>query len=92
MLLGLIIAKKGNFYHVHIKGDSQVIISACIKRQSSPWQLKYVLQKIWNIIDQFHEVALSHTYREGNRVADYLSNLGCSGITNFIVQPSTFIE
>ena len=83
LFLGLILSKKG---------DSQVIILACIKKNSSSWQLKYVLQKIWNIIDYFHEVILSHTYREGNRVSDYLSNLGCNGITNFTLQPSASIE
>ena len=49
LLSGLILAKKVNFHQVQIEGDPQVIISACVKRQSSSWKLKYVLQQIWNI-------------------------------------------
>ena len=91
-LLGLILVKKGDFHQGQIQGDSHVIISCCIKRQSSSWKLKDVLQQIQNIIDQFQEVKVSCTYREGNRVVDYLSNLRCNGIITFTLNTSTFME
>ena len=34
----------------------------------------------------------SHTYHEGNKVVDFLSNLGCAGVTTSTLHPSLFIE
>lgn len=35
------------------------------------------LQQIWNLLDSFDEVLISHTLRKGNGLADYLANQGC---------------
>lgn len=72
----------------------------CIKRKISSCQLHYILQQIFNLIDQIQifnlidqiiEVIILHTFREGNKVVDCLSNLGYDGITNFTLNPSTTI-
>ena len=38
------------------------------------------------------DVCISHTYREGNQVADFLSNLGCDGWLVSSLHPLSIIE
>ena len=92
MLAGLILAKQGNFHRLHIEGDSSIIIDACIHRRIISWKLKYVLNQIWRLHDECLDVFISHIYREGNQVADYLSNLGCDGVTISTFHPLPIIK
>ena len=41
------------------------------------WKFGYILHQSWSIINRFNFVSFSHALREGNRVANILSNLGC---------------
>jgi ribonuclease HI len=86
LLAGLSLARKGGFQRVQIEGDSLVIINACIKRDIHNWQLAYILQQVWILLDSIQEVYISHTLREGNAVADHLANMGCNGkeMTSFL--------
>lgn len=43
LLVGLILAKRGNFCMLHIEGDFLVIINAYIYRKSYSWKLNYIL-------------------------------------------------
>jgi ribonuclease HI len=79
LLAGLILAKRCNVSSIHIEGDSQVIINACLSRSSHTWKLSYILQQCWDLIDSFQDTCFSHTLREGNKLADCLANLGCEG-------------
>ena len=87
LLASLILAKQGNFWLLHIEGDSSVIINACIHRTIFSWKLKYILIQIWRLLDECMDVCISHTYREGKQVADFLSNLGCDGLLDFTLYP-----
>ena len=71
---------------------SIVIIDACILRRIISWKLKYVLNQIWRLLDECEDVCISHIYREGNKVADFLSNLGCDGVVVSTFQPLPIIE
>jgi hypothetical protein len=49
-----------------------------------------LVQRIRGLIGEDMEVQFKHVYREANKVADYLANLGCNlvnGITLFDVPP-----
>ena len=92
LLAGLLLAKQGCFNRLHIEGDSSIIIDAHIYRHILSWKLKYVLNQIWRLLDECLEVFLSHTFREGNKVADFLSNLGCEGVSVSTFQLMPFIE
>ena len=92
LLAGLLLAKQGCFNRLHIEGDSLVIIDACIYRRIISWKLKYVLNQIWRLLHECLEVFLSHTFCEGSKVADYLSNLGCDGVNISTFQTMPFIE
>ena len=70
-----------NHYHFHIEGDSSIIINACINRRRLSSHLKYILNQTWKILDSFQEVCISQMLREGNKVGDFLSNLGCDGLS-----------
>ena len=76
LLAGLLLAKQGCFNRLHIEGDSSVIIDACIHRRIISWKLKYVLKQIWRLLDECLEVCLSHTFHEGNKVADFFIKFG----------------
>ena len=44
------------------------------------------------LLDECKDVCISHTYCEGNQVADYLSNLGCDGFVVSSLHPAPIIE
>ena len=77
LLAGLILARRNGFHSVHIEGDSMIIIKACLSKNSFNWKITYILKQIWGLLDSFREYQISHIYREGNFVADYLANMGC---------------
>ena len=62
LLAGLLLAKQGCFTRLHIEGDSSVIIDACIHRHIFSWKLKYVLNKIWRLLDECLDVFISHIF------------------------------
>ena len=75
-MAGLLLAKQGYFNRLHVEGDSSVIIDACKHRRIISWKLKYVLNQIWRLLDEFLEVCISYTYQDGNKVADFFIKLG----------------
>ena len=77
LLFGVEMALKKNYTQIQIEGDSTLVINACLQRHVGNWKFGYILHKAWNLIDRFNSVIFSHTLREGNQVADILSNLGC---------------
>jgi ribonuclease HI len=87
LLLGLELALQLNIVNIHIEGDSSVVINSCVKKKIENWKFGYVLEKAWAIIDKFKVVSFSHTLREGNQVADNLSNIGCDLKTNEVRIP-----
>ena len=92
LLAGLLLAKQGCFNRLHIEGDSTVIIDACIHRRIISWKLKYVLNQIWRLPDECLEFFLSHNFFEGNKVVEFLSNLGCDGVNVSTFHSMPFIE
>lgn len=69
-----------------------MIISACISRISHNWKLSYILHQIWLLLDSFQEVQISHTLREGNRLADHLANKGCDGYELVAINDDSIIN
>ena len=89
LLFGVEMALKKNYTQIQIEGDSNLVINACLQCHVGYWKFGYILHKAWHLIDRFNSIIFSHTLREGNQVADILSNLGCDlQIQNMVV--STF--
>jgi len=73
---GFRVAISLKFSHLHIEGDSLIIINSLKKHHTFNWQLDYLLQEAWHLLDAFDSYIISHTLREGNRLADAIANLG----------------
>ncbi len=90
LLLGLELALQLNIVNIHIEGDSSVVINSCVNKKLENYKFGHILEKAWAMIDKFKVVSFSHTLREGNQVANNLSNIGCNlktieaNITKFI--------
>ena len=92
LLVELLLAKQGYFNRLHIEGYSLFIIDSCIHRRIISWKLKYVLKKIWRLLDECSDVCISHIYQEGNKVVDFLSKLVCDGVIVYTFHTLPFIE
>lgn len=61
---------------VTIEGDSQIIINGVTKRKFQSWKLNKWLPRISVLMDKIGDFEFRHSYREGNKVADILANMG----------------
>ena len=76
MLTGLRMCVKQGFVRVDLQSDSQVLVGIIQRRLQSPWQIRTEIEQIWDLTVAVARV--SHCYRETNRVADILANVGVS--------------
>ena len=77
---GINLSIKFKIKKLMIEGDSQIIINALRKRETPNWVLNSKLEDIVNSLSAFEEVIFLHIFREGNKEADKLANLGTDGI------------
>lgn len=81
---GLIQAQRHNFFPLIIEGDSQIIINmgkkisqgAPVHKVSKRWRMAHRLDLIQHWLTQYQAVSFQHTVREGNKLADFLANVG----------------
>ncbi|GLJ26291.1 hypothetical protein SUGI_0505320 [Cryptomeria japonica] len=73
---GLSMCVKKNISKVIIEGDSQDIINGVIQSSFHNWRLYKWLPCINSLLARIGVFEIIHTYREGNRVADLLANMG----------------
>lgn len=76
-----------NIKKIVIEGDSAIIINALRKGSMPDWKLNASLEKILTNMKTFDKTIFNHIYREGNRRADFLANLGADGKTLTHVVP-----
>ncbi|GLJ44383.1 hypothetical protein SUGI_0930370 [Cryptomeria japonica] len=72
-----------------IEGDSLVIIQGIIKRGFESKNLNKWVPCISRLLNDINHYEFTHTYREGNRVTDFVANLGVDislGTTTFDIQ------
>lgn len=62
---------------LHLEGDSQVVINAIAKGNTSSWKLSHWVEIIREKLTSFEAFRVSHVRRGANVVADLLSNVGC---------------
>ena len=76
LLLGLQKAIELNIKHIHVKGDSLLVISQLNGKYkvNSP-KLISLYEQAMILKMQFTEIEFSHVYRDDNRRADELSNI-----------------
>eukprot|EP00253_Pinus_taeda_P008572 PITA_08572 len=81
---GLILAKDHNLFPLIIEGYSQIIINmatkllqgAPIHKVSNSWRMAQILELLRNWLSQNPAISFQHIVREGNKLADFLANVG----------------
>ncbi|XP_059064431.1 uncharacterized protein LOC131856605 [Cryptomeria japonica] len=75
LLLGIDMAISLGIKHLHIQGDSMVVIQSVLNCKNNCWHLKYLIDHILKKLSFFDTYLLSHCFRELNKLADFLANL-----------------
>ncbi|CAN1310897.1 Putative ribonuclease H protein At1g65750, partial [Linum perenne] len=74
--IGLMIAWDMGFMKVHLQLDSMAAVTAILGDQEEDSRHGRTLESILELRSRNWEVTISHTFREGNRVADLLTHHG----------------
>ncbi|XP_071916259.1 uncharacterized protein [Coffea arabica] len=74
LLIGLRECVQRGFGNVGIQLDSLVLVGVLQKTFQCPWHIRKEVWQIWQLLGDSPRIA--HCYREANKVADILSNVG----------------
>ncbi|MCI40070.1 putative non-LTR retroelement reverse transcriptase, partial [Trifolium medium] len=66
------------FRKVELHIDSEAVVRVLQKGSSKSINGASLLKRIWQLLEMEWVVEIAHTYREANKCADALANLGCS--------------
>ena len=72
--------------------DAKVVVDLMQSSKSSNNSFSSLLNDYKYLLRQFHQVRISHVFREANRSADHLVKGGCTHIGNFVVLDSPITE
>ncbi|EOX96783.1 Uncharacterized protein TCM_005954 [Theobroma cacao] len=75
LLRGLLLCKERHIEKLWIEMDALAAIQLIQPSKKGPYDIRYLLESIRMCLSSF-SYRLSHTFREGNKAADYLSNEG----------------
>ena len=87
-LLAVLLGKKLDVKHLHLEGDSKVIIDGIIRGSIQAWLYHHPVQRIREELDGYLNFKVNHVYREGNVEAYKLANWA----TNFPMVNSNIVE
>ncbi|KAL6580845.1 hypothetical protein OROMI_006768 [Orobanche minor] len=79
----------GHHTKVWVETDSSIAINLIKKKNTSHWQLQGLLCKIWDLMEKM-EVHITHIFREGNVIVDWLANEGCIRRVSFCTMSLIF--
>ncbi|PNY06576.1 ubiquitin carboxyl-terminal hydrolase 8-like protein [Trifolium pratense] len=80
---------------VEMNLDSQAVVQVIKKKRLNSLMGSTVVRQIWRLLEMVWEVEVTHIYREVNKGADALANIGCSldhGILTYDVCPDQLSE
>ncbi|XP_059073555.1 uncharacterized protein LOC131874279 [Cryptomeria japonica] len=77
---GFLLCRKLEAKCLDIEGDLAIIVNALRKGSIPNWKLNTFLSKALDLCKGFDRFTVNHIYREGNKRADELDNLGADGI------------
>jgi len=75
---GIIAALDAGFRSIEVEGDNQIVIRAIQGRIEPPWRIASLIEDIRNLSRRCEVILFNHTYREGNRAADWIAKYGSS--------------
>jgi ribonuclease HI len=90
ILEGMKLAKDRNIQRLEVQVDSKAVLQCVSSSKNGSIRGRRLVRKIREIMAQDIEVHFQHVYREANKVADWLANLGCNlanGTTLFEYPP-----
>ncbi|KAI3474487.1 hypothetical protein Pfo_029397 [Paulownia fortunei] len=91
LVKGLELAKGLGISNLWIEMDAQTVINlVSSKTAKGNWRLQEMLSKSKFIMSQMH-TRITHIYRKGNKIADFLANEACSTQTSKVLSPSQLI-
>ena len=76
LLTGLRLCNQKGFTNVSIQVDSLVLVGILQRRLQCPWMIRREVKQIWDMVEDATHFA--HCYREANKVAARLANVGVS--------------
>ncbi|KAK2385847.1 heat shock 70 kDa protein [Trifolium repens] len=86
---GLCLAQRRGVMRLEVRTDSQVIVQSLKNNTSGSSMGCALMKRIRNLLDGPWEVRIIHVFREANRCADVLANMGSEGTSeiDFFVSP-----
>ncbi|XP_060182106.1 uncharacterized protein LOC132611743 [Lycium barbarum] len=66
--------KRMNIQQMIVETDSMIMKNVMERKWQVPWQIINVMEEIWRIMGE-RTVVVNHIFREGNKLADFLTNL-----------------
>lgn len=89
---GLQLAGEFNYYPLEMEGDSQILITMAtkilngtqVRNIATSWRLEARLENIASELQRNRAITFMHTRREGNKVADFMSNVGVETQHSFL--------
>ncbi|GLJ49218.1 hypothetical protein SUGI_1039240 [Cryptomeria japonica] len=76
LLRGIQIAAEHGWTRLEIEGDCLIIVNALNNVGYGHWNNDVLIQDARLICDTFEEWKCNHVYREGNKLADVMANIG----------------
>ncbi|KAM7485010.1 hypothetical protein LguiA_001019 [Lonicera macranthoides] len=75
LLQGLQLCRKENIFTVDVEIDSLLFVNIIQEQCKVPWALAYIIRELKLLLQQM-SFSIRLSYRETNKCADYLANLG----------------
>jgi ribonuclease HI len=75
---GMKLAKSRNIPRLEVQVDSTAVLQCLSSANNGSIRGRSLVRKIQGLMEQDIEVQFKHVYREANKVADWLANLGCT--------------
>ncbi|GLJ49320.1 hypothetical protein SUGI_1042530 [Cryptomeria japonica] len=76
---GMLLCHEIGIQNLEIEGDSTIIINSLRSGNSCNWKINNLIKRAKDLLPYFNSVIINHIYREGNRRADELANIGADG-------------
>ncbi|XP_060199098.1 uncharacterized protein LOC132627652 [Lycium barbarum] len=86
---GLKLALNFGIKMIWVESDSMSAVKAINKEQPYNQKASSCLQHIWKMLRKFQKYQVTHSWRETNRAADYLSKMDISG-SDIVMWPTDF--
>jgi hypothetical protein len=80
---------------LEVRIDSAVIAQILHDRKEGSIMGNMLIRKIYKLLEDFQEVRIINVFREANRCADMLANIGCKisdNIVYFVQPPSEVVQ